>query len=92
MVHLRIPPLAGRQNLSHHGPLRPPLPADLRRHLARRRLLLRVVVEDGAAVLRAAVRALRVRGRRIVHAVEELEELAVRQLRGVVVHLERFGV
>lgn len=92
VIRLGVPPLAGGQHLGDDLALGPPLVPDGRRHAARHSLLLRVVVEDAAAVLAASVRALRVRRRRVVHAVEELEQFAVRQLRRIVVHLQGFGV
>ena len=50
------------------------------------------MVEDAAAVLRADVRALAVGGRRVVHAVEVLEQAAVGDLGRVEDDLEGFGV
>ncbi len=50
------------------------------------------MVEDGAAVLRAAVHALAVLGGGVVHLVEELEEGGVGEEGGVEGHLEGFGV
>src|SRR6187402_219467 len=50
------------------------------------------MVEYSAAVLRARVWTLTVRGCGVVHLVEELEKLAVRNLGGVVGYLEGFGV
>jgi hypothetical protein len=50
------------------------------------------VVEDAAAVLRADVGPLAVGGRRVVHAVEVLEQAAVGDLGRVEDDLEGFGV
>lgn len=91
VVRLSIPPFARGQHFGGDAAL-PPLLVDLLRHLLRNLLLLRVVVEDGAAVLRAHVGALAVLGRGVVHLVEELEERAVFDLGGVVDYLERLGV
>ena len=91
MVIFRVPPLARRQDLRDHLPL-PPLLADQLRHLPRYALLLRVVVEDAAAVLGAGVRPLAVGGRGVVHPVEEFEELSVGDLVWVEGYLEGFGV
>ena len=92
VVGFCVPPLAGREDFSGNLALLPPLLLDLLCDFSCD-LLLRVVVgEDAAAVLRADVRALTVFGRGVVHAVEEFEQLLVRDLVGVVVDLERFGV
>ena len=92
VIGLRIPPLAGGQDLSRDVSALPPLLLRLVRHIARLALLLVGVVEDGGAVLRAGVHALPVLGRGVVHLVEELQQRAVRQLRGVESHLQRLGV
>ena len=92
VIRLRIPPLARRQNLRRDGPALPPLLLRLLRNLPRLPLLLLAVVEDRGAVLRARVHALPVLRRRIVHLVEELQQRAVRQLRGVEGHLQGLGV
>lgn len=92
MILLRIPPLPRLQDLRAHGPLFPPLLLHLLRDFLRLLLLLRGVVEDGAAVLRTRVHALAVLGRGVVHLVEELEEGGVGELGGVECHLEGFGV
>lgn len=91
MVLLRIPPLPRGNHLRHDLALVPLLVRQLRDLLGRLALLV-VVVEDGAAVLRAGVGALAVRGGGVVHAVEELEEGAVGDLRGVVDDLQGFRV
>lgn len=92
MILLRIPPLACGQDLRRDGAAAPPLLLRLLCHLLGRLLLFFVVVEDGAAILRAGVAALPVLGRGVVHLVEELEQLAVGDLVGVEGHLEGFGV
>ncbi len=91
MIRFRIPPLARRQNFRNNLPLPPFLISQLS-DLPRHTLLLLVVIKNPAAVLRAGIWALAVRGRRIVHLVEELEELAVSYLRGVVGNLQGFGI
>lgn len=92
MIILRIPPLPGLQDLRRNRALLPPLPLHLLRHALRLRLLLRGVVEDGAAVLGAGVHALAVRGGGVVHFVEEFEEGGVGEGGGVEGHLEGFGM
>ena len=74
MVILRVPPLARLEYLRRNLTLFPPLLLHLLRHALRLRLLLRRVVEDGAAVLGSRVHALAVRGGGIVHLVEEFDE------------------
>lgn len=91
MIILSIPPAPRGRDLGHDAAL-VPLLVGLLRHLARHPLLLLAVVVDGAPVLRARVRALPVRRRRVVQPVEELEDLAVGDLRRVVVQLQAFGV
>lgn len=91
VVALSIPPLARLQHLCGDLAL-VPLLVGLLGDLLRDLLLLLVVVEDAAAVLRADVRALAVGGGRVVHAVEVLDQAAVGDLRGVVDDLERLGV
>ena len=92
MIILRVPPLPGLQDLRRDRALLPPLPLHLLRHALRLRLLLRGVVEDGAAVLGAGVHALAVRGGGVVHLVEEFEEGGVGEGGGVEGHLEGFGI
>lgn len=91
VVVLGIPPLAGGQDLSDDLAL-PPLLVDELGHLLGDLLLLGVVVEDAGAVLRASVRTLAVQGRGVVHAVEELQEFLVCDLRWVVGYLESFSI
>ena len=79
MIILRVPPLAGLEDLRRNLPLLPPLLLRLGRHALCLGLLLRRVVEDGAAVLRAGVHALAVRRRGVVHLVEEFEQGRVRE-------------
>ncbi len=92
MIRLGIPPLPRLQNLRRDLPILPPLRLHLLRHLPRRFLLLRRMVEDGATVLRACVGALAVFGGGVVHFVEEFEEGGVGDAGGVKGHLEGFGV
>ena len=91
VISLGIPPLARRQHLRGNSPL-PPLLIHLLSYFLRNLLLLGVVVENRAAVLRTHIGALAVRGGGVVHLVEEFEERAVLDLGGVVDHLECFGV
>ena len=91
VISLGIPPLPRRQDLRGNSPL-PPLLIHLLSHLLGDLLLLGVVEENRAAVLRSHVRALSVRGGGVVHLVEEFEERAVLDLGGVVDYLERLGV
>jgi hypothetical protein len=93
MICLCIPPLSCRQDLCRNlaGALVPALLSQLR-HFTRSALLLAVVVEDGAPILRADVWPLTVGRCGIMHAVEELDELAVGYLRRIVSYLEGFGV
>lgn len=91
VIVLGIPPRAGFQDLRGDLALVPLLVGFLGQLLGDL-LLLVVVVEDAAAVLRADIRALAVGGRRVVHAVEVLDQAAVGDLRGVVDDLQRFGV
>lgn len=91
MVLLRIPPLACFQDLSRNAAL-PPLLVHFICNFSRNLLLLGIVVENRAAVLRADIRALAVLGRWVVHLVEKLEESAVLNLIRVVDDLERFGM
>ena len=79
MVLLGVPPLLGGQDLGDDLAAVPLLVGGLC-DLARNLLLLGVVEEDAGAVLRAAVVALLVGGRGVVHAVEELDQLAVGDL------------
>ena len=91
VIILRIPPLSSGQDLRNNLPF-PPLLIDLLRHLPRHTLLLSVVIENAASVLGARVWTLAVGSRRIVHFVEELEELAVGYLVGVKGYLKGFGI
>lgn len=91
VVVLGVPPAAGGQDLGDDAAL-PPLLADGGRDLAGDALLLGRVREDARPVLRPHVRPLAVGRRRVVHPVEELEELLVRDLGGVVDDLRGFGV
>lgn len=82
VILLSGPPLAGGRDLGDDASL-PPLGIGFCRDVARNLLLLGVVEVDGGAVLGASVGALGVEGRGVVHGVEELEELCVRDLGGV---------
>lgn len=78
VVVLGVPPLARGHDLGGYlpGPAEP-LRVHGGRDLLRDGLLLGAVEEDAAPVLRSRVVALPVARRRVVDAVEELEELAV---------------
>lgn len=91
VILLGGPPPAGGGDLGDDAPL-PPLGIGLCRNVARDLLLLGVVEVDGGAVLGPSVGALGVEGRGVVHGVEELEELCVRDLGGVKDDLSSFGV
>jgi hypothetical protein len=91
VVLLCAPPLPRGRDLGDDAAL-PPLLVGARGDVAGLGLLLGVVVEDGGAVLGPAVRALAVKGGGVVRLVEELEELAVGDLRGVKEDLDSFGV
>jgi len=92
VIRLSIPPLPSRQDLRRDGPALPPLLLSLLRDLPRLLLLLLGVIEYRGAVLRAGIHALAVLRGRVVHLVEELEEGAVGELRGIEGHLQRLGV
>lgn len=91
VIILRIPPLPRGQNLRNDLPL-PPLLIHFLGNVPRDLFLLCVVVENPGPVLRAGIWSLAVGCRGVVHAVEELEELAVVETGGVVGYLESFGI
>lgn len=91
VVLLGGPPLAGGRNLGDNLAL-PPLGVCLFGDFAGDALLLVVVEVDGGAVLRAGVGSLAVEGCGVVHAVEELDELAVGDLGWVEDELCGLGV
>lgn len=91
MVRLSVPPLTRRQDLSHDFAL-PPLLVHLLGDLPCDLLLLLVVVEDTAAILRPSVRSLPVGSRRVVHLVEIFEEGTVGDLVRVENNLECFCI
>ena len=92
MIILRIPPLARGQDLRRDGPIFPPLLLHLLGHLLRNGLLLRVVVENPTPILSPHVRSLSIHCRRVVHFIQELDQLSVRQLFGVEEHQQGLGV
>lgn len=92
MISLRIPPLPRLQYLRRDRLALPPLLLGLLRHLPRRLLLLRGMVEYRTPVLRPRVGALPIFGRGVVHLVEEFEEGGVGETGGVKGHLECFGI
>lgn len=83
VVILGVPPGSGGDDL-RHDPALVPLCVGLVRHLLGNLLLLLVVEVDAAAVVGAGVGSLPVQCCWIMHAVEELEELAVGDALGVV--------
>lgn len=91
MVVLSVPPLASWHDVGDDFVL-PPLLVGLLGDLLGDGFLLRVVVEDAGAVLRAGVGTLLVEGCWVVHLVEVLEELAVGDLLWVVEDLDGLGV
>jgi hypothetical protein len=91
VIILRIPPLTRGQDLSYNLSF-PPLLIRLLRHLPRNSLLFRVMIEDSTPILGSGVRPLAVRSCRVMHFIEEFEELAVCNLRGVEGNLESFGI
>jgi hypothetical protein len=76
VIILRIPPLPCGQNLRNHLPL-PPLLINFLRNLPRYPLLLIIMVENPASILSPRIRALAIRRCRVMHLVEELEELCI---------------
>lgn len=91
VVLLSIPPLTSRDDLSRHR-LLVPLFANFIRNFLGNLLLLLAMREDHATVLGADIPALAIRRRRIVHTIEELEELAIAHDGGIKGNLESFGV
>lgn len=91
VILLGRPPLSRGRNLGDDLAA-PPLGVCLFGDFAGDCLLLGRVEVDGGAVLGAGVRALGVEGRGVVHAVEELEELAVGDLGWVEDELCGLGV
>jgi len=91
MIGLRIPPLTSRKHLGSDLAF-PPLLIDLLRDILCNPLLVIIVIEYGTPVLRSDIGALTVRGGRIVHLVEELDELVVCDFLGIVDDLKSFGV
>ena len=92
MIVLCVPPSPRLEYFRRDSLTLPPLFLRFVRNLLRLRFLLRSMIEDGGAVLRASVHALAVLGRRIVHFVEEFEEGCVLNFGGVEDYLERFGI
>ena len=83
MICFGIPPLAGWYYLGSDLAILPPFLLYLLCDFLRYPLLLIVVEEDGAAVLSAGIWTLPVQRGRIVHFVEEFEELPIGHLFGV---------
>ena len=92
MIILRIPPPPRLQDFRRDLIILEPLLLRRLRNPLRVRFLLRRMVEDGASVLRACVHALPVLGGRVMHFVEELEEVGVGDEGGVEGYLEGFRV
>lgn len=91
VVVFSIPPFSCGQDL-RHDPVLPPLLIDLGSDLLGDLGLFIAVCEDARSVLRSAIRPLAVDCGRVVHAVEELEDLLVGNLGGVVDNLCRLSV
>lgn len=83
MIGFRVPPFSGRQDLGGNLAVLPPLLLHFLCDVFCDFLLLGVVIEDGAAVLGSNVWTLPVQSSRIVHLVEEFDELAVGDLLGI---------
>src|ERR1051325_7484697 len=81
-----------RLELRHDRIVEDVLGLELADHLFRDAALVIVVIEDSGAILRADVAALTIERGRIVNREKDAEQLAVRNLRGVVGHLHRLGV
>ena len=88
MIILSIPPSPRLEDFRRDSLTLPPLFLRFVRDLLRLRFLLRSMIEDRGAVLRARIHALTVLGRGIVHFVEEFEEVCVLDLGGVKDYLE----
>jgi len=91
VVVLGIPPLLRGKDFRLDLPT-PPLLVGLGRDLPRNLLLLGIVEEDAAPILRADVVALLVMRGWVVHAIEELDQLSVADLLRVKSQLRRFGM
>ena len=92
MIILCVPPSTRLKYLGCDGPTLPPLFLRFLCNLLRLRFLLRIVVEDGRAVLGATIHALPILGCRIMHFVEEFEECGILDFFRIEYYLERFGV
>lgn len=92
MIGLRVPPFSSRQDLGGDLAVLPPLFLHLLCDIFCDILLLLVVVEDGAAVLGSDIWPLPVQSSRIMHLVEEFDELAVGDFLGVEDDLQGFGI
>ena len=91
MVLFSIPPLPGRQYLRRNCTL-PPLLAHFVCDVFCFSFLLSIVIEDRTPILAANIWALSVRGGRVVHLVEELDERLVGDLGGIEDYLKGFGI
>lgn len=91
VVCLCVPPLASRKNFSNDLVL-PPFLANLLGDILGYRSLLLVVCEDSRSVLRTSIRSLSVGCGRVVHSVEELDKLSVRDLLRIIDDLQCLGV
>ncbi len=95
MIVFGLIPLPGRNNLGADLAI-PPMVAplllrtccDIFRYL----LLLFVVEEYRATVLRTLIRPLHVRRRRVMHSVEEFNQLSIADLIRIVDDLQGFGI
>lgn len=91
VILLGIPPLLGWEDLSDDLAT-PPLFVGFLGDLFGNLLLFIIVIEDTAAILRAAIGPLLVVRRGVVHLVEELEDLGVGETGGIVDQEGSFGV
>lgn len=92
MIILGIPPPARLQNLRRDLATLKPLLLRQIGSLLGLGFLLRSVVEDRGPVLRARVHALAILGGGVMHLVEELQQVGVRDEGRVECHLEGFGI
>lgn len=92
MIGFCVPPFTRRKDLSHNLAASPPFLTDLLSNILGYRSLLLVICEDSGSILRAGVRALTVGCSRVMHFVEELDELPVCDLLRVVNDLQSLGI
>ena len=92
MIILCIPPSPCLEDFRRDSLILPPLFLRFLRDLLRLRFLLRTMIKNCGAVLRARIHALAVLGRWIMHFVEEFEEGCVLDFGRVEDYLEGFGI